>query len=191
MTRYISTRGEAPELGFCDVMLTGLARDGGLYVPATWPRLAPEAIAGLFGRPSRQRGGRRAGHRPIEAGRQHDGRGAQGGDGGKPAPPFGGADTGAEIDCQIQIGEAPSKLGTLPAAKVPRRGERHRAAATAEAESLIAVLIQKPPPGMAPLARGEVAGLWTIRVNVNLSCWRKSRYCGETRAPCVQSHNFL
>jgi len=51
LTRYISTRGEAPELGFCDVMLTGLARDGGLYVPATWPRLAPEAIAGLFGRP--------------------------------------------------------------------------------------------------------------------------------------------
>jgi threonine synthase len=51
LTRYISTRGEAPELGFCDVMLTGLARDGGLYVPVTWPRLAPEVIAGLFGRP--------------------------------------------------------------------------------------------------------------------------------------------
>src|ERR1700744_944769 len=32
-------------------MLTGLARDGGLSVPATWPHLAPEAIAGLFGRP--------------------------------------------------------------------------------------------------------------------------------------------
>ena len=51
MTRYISTRGEAPELGFCDVMLTGLARDGGLYVPATWPQLSTEAIAGFFGRP--------------------------------------------------------------------------------------------------------------------------------------------
>lgn len=51
MTRYISTRGEAPELGFCDVMLTGLARDGGLYVPATWPQLSPDAIAGFFGRP--------------------------------------------------------------------------------------------------------------------------------------------
>ena len=51
MTRYISTRGEAPVLGFCDVMLTGLARDGGLYVPQTWPRLASEAIAGFFGRP--------------------------------------------------------------------------------------------------------------------------------------------
>ncbi len=32
--RYVSTRGEAPELGFEDVLLTGLARDGGLYVPA-------------------------------------------------------------------------------------------------------------------------------------------------------------
>ena len=51
MTRYISTRGEAPTLGFCDVMLTGLARDGGLYVPETWPQLSPEVIAGFFGRP--------------------------------------------------------------------------------------------------------------------------------------------
>ncbi|RQH11214.1 threonine synthase [Bradyrhizobium sp. RP6] len=51
LTRYISTRGEAPELGFCDVMLTGLARDGGLYVPATWPQLPTEMIAGFFGRP--------------------------------------------------------------------------------------------------------------------------------------------
>ena len=49
--RYISTRGEAEKLGFCDAMLTGLARDGGLYVPESWPQLAPEAIAGLFGRP--------------------------------------------------------------------------------------------------------------------------------------------
>ena len=51
MTRYISTRGEAPTLGFCDVMLTGLARDGGLYVPEIWPRLSPDTIAGFFGRP--------------------------------------------------------------------------------------------------------------------------------------------
>src|ERR1700678_3878786 len=51
LTQYISTRGEAPDLGFCDVMLTGLARDGGLYVPDTWPRFAPETIAGFFGRP--------------------------------------------------------------------------------------------------------------------------------------------
>jgi threonine synthase len=51
LTRYISTRGEAPELGFCDVMLTGLARDGGLYVPQAWPQLSVETIAGFFGRP--------------------------------------------------------------------------------------------------------------------------------------------
>src|SRR5256714_14257351 len=51
LTRYISTRGEAPALGFCDVMLTGLARDGGLYVPEVWPQLSPDSIAGFFGRP--------------------------------------------------------------------------------------------------------------------------------------------
>lgn len=49
--RYVSTRGEAPVLGFSDVMLTGLARDGGLYVPETWPQLSPASIAALFGRP--------------------------------------------------------------------------------------------------------------------------------------------
>jgi threonine synthase len=37
--RYVSTRGTAPELGFADVLLAGLAVDGGLYVPAEWPRL--------------------------------------------------------------------------------------------------------------------------------------------------------
>src|SRR3974390_3172612 len=51
LTRYVSARGEAPALGFCDVMLTGLARDGGLYVPESWPQLAPETIAAFFGRP--------------------------------------------------------------------------------------------------------------------------------------------
>jgi threonine synthase len=51
LTTYISTRGEAPKLGFCDVMLTGLARDGGLYVPEVWPQLAPATISSMFGRP--------------------------------------------------------------------------------------------------------------------------------------------
>ena len=37
--RYVSTRGDAPELGFADVLLAGLATDGGLYVPERWPRL--------------------------------------------------------------------------------------------------------------------------------------------------------
>jgi threonine synthase len=49
--RYQSTRGEAPELGFEDVLLTGLARDGGLYVPMQWPQLSATAIRALRGRP--------------------------------------------------------------------------------------------------------------------------------------------
>jgi len=48
---YVSTRGEAPELGFEDALLAGLARDGGLYMPKTWPRLSPAAMAGLAGKP--------------------------------------------------------------------------------------------------------------------------------------------
>jgi threonine synthase len=39
--RYVSTRGRAPDLGFTDVLLAGLATDGGLYVPAEWPQLPP------------------------------------------------------------------------------------------------------------------------------------------------------
>ncbi|CAN5315213.1 threonine synthase [soil metagenome] len=49
--QYVSTRGQAAALGFSDVLLAGLARDGGLYVPETWPRLAPATIAGFAGRP--------------------------------------------------------------------------------------------------------------------------------------------
>jgi threonine synthase len=49
--RYISTRGEAPALGFCDAVLAGLARDGGLYMPETFPQLSRETIAGFAGRP--------------------------------------------------------------------------------------------------------------------------------------------
>ncbi|MEY2553281.1 MAG: threonine synthase, partial [Ilumatobacteraceae bacterium] len=37
--RYLSTRGQAAELGFTEVLLAGLASDGGLYVPAEWPFL--------------------------------------------------------------------------------------------------------------------------------------------------------
>ena len=37
--RYVSTRGSAPELGFCEVLLAGLATDGGLYLPEKWPAL--------------------------------------------------------------------------------------------------------------------------------------------------------
>jgi threonine synthase len=52
---YVSTRGAAPASGFAEVMLAGLARDGGLYVPdigtADWPQLAPKTIAGFARRP--------------------------------------------------------------------------------------------------------------------------------------------
>lgn len=48
---YVSTRGEAPDLGFKDVLLTGLARDGGLYVPAEWPLLNPEELRSLSCKP--------------------------------------------------------------------------------------------------------------------------------------------
>jgi len=43
--RYISTRGQAPSLSFEDVLLTGLASDGGLYVPETLPQFSQEEIA--------------------------------------------------------------------------------------------------------------------------------------------------
>jgi len=50
MMRYISTRGQAPVLSFAEAMLTGLARDGGLYVPEWVPTLTPGEIAALAGR---------------------------------------------------------------------------------------------------------------------------------------------
>jgi threonine synthase len=49
--QYVSTRGEAPPLGFVEVLLAGLARDGGLYVPDAWPQLDTGTIAGYAGRP--------------------------------------------------------------------------------------------------------------------------------------------
>jgi threonine synthase len=49
--RYVSTRGTAPELTFEEAMLTGLARDGGLYVPAEIPRMSEGDIAALAGLP--------------------------------------------------------------------------------------------------------------------------------------------
>ena len=53
--QYVSTRGSAPVLGFADVVLAGLATDGGLYVPQSWPSLPAdttgtyaELAAGVF-----------------------------------------------------------------------------------------------------------------------------------------------
>lgn len=48
--RYVSTRSQAPDLSFEDAMLTGLARDGGLYVPESWPVLSSQQIAGFAGK---------------------------------------------------------------------------------------------------------------------------------------------
>jgi len=47
---YISTRGEVPSLGFCDALLAGLARDGGLYVPRKWPSFSKKEIRALRGK---------------------------------------------------------------------------------------------------------------------------------------------
>ncbi len=47
--RYISTRGRAPELDFAQTTLAGLADDGGLYVPQTYPQLTHAEIADLAG----------------------------------------------------------------------------------------------------------------------------------------------
>lgn len=49
--KYVSTRGQAPELGFRDVLLSGLARDGGLYVPENWPVLDKSTIDAMAGAP--------------------------------------------------------------------------------------------------------------------------------------------
>lgn len=47
--QYVSTRGMAPALSFEQAMMTGLARDGGLYVPANIPGLDPAQIAAMAG----------------------------------------------------------------------------------------------------------------------------------------------
>ncbi|MGI8757958.1 MAG: pyridoxal-phosphate dependent enzyme, partial [Acidimicrobiales bacterium] len=49
--KYVSTRGDAPVLGFDDVLLAGLARDGGLYVPESWPALTPATLTSFAGLP--------------------------------------------------------------------------------------------------------------------------------------------
>ena len=49
--QYVSTRGDAPPIGFLDAVLAGLAPDGGLYSPAVWPLLTSAEIAGFAGKP--------------------------------------------------------------------------------------------------------------------------------------------
>lgn len=45
--RYVSTRGQAPHVGFIDAVLGGLAPDGGLYVPQDWPQIPAAEIEGF------------------------------------------------------------------------------------------------------------------------------------------------
>ncbi|MDX1354266.1 MAG: threonine synthase [Halomonas venusta] len=47
--RYISTRGQAPALSFEEVVLTGMASDGGLYVPETLPEFSKQELASMAG----------------------------------------------------------------------------------------------------------------------------------------------
>ena len=48
---FLSTRGGAPHASFADVLLAGLAPDGGLYLPETWPQITAAEIAGFKGAP--------------------------------------------------------------------------------------------------------------------------------------------
>lgn len=47
--QFISTRGQAPQTSFSDVLLAGLAPDGGLYLPQSWPQFSPSEIAAFKG----------------------------------------------------------------------------------------------------------------------------------------------
>jgi threonine synthase len=49
--RYISTRGQAPVRDFASVLLAGLAEDGGLYVPESWPHFSATDLRSLRGLP--------------------------------------------------------------------------------------------------------------------------------------------
>jgi threonine synthase len=51
MIRYVSTRGQAPTLSFEEVVLAGLASDGGLYVPDRVPQFSPAEITALAALP--------------------------------------------------------------------------------------------------------------------------------------------
>jgi threonine synthase len=49
--QFVSTRGQAPALGFSDSVLAGLASDGGLYVPQSWPQVSAADVAAFAGKP--------------------------------------------------------------------------------------------------------------------------------------------
>lgn len=47
--RYVSTRGQAPVLNFSNTLLAGLAQDGGLYIPETWPHISADDLRKMRG----------------------------------------------------------------------------------------------------------------------------------------------
>jgi threonine synthase len=49
--RYISTRGNAPPQTFAEILLAGLAPDGGLYMPEAWPKIPANEISAFAGKP--------------------------------------------------------------------------------------------------------------------------------------------
>jgi threonine synthase len=49
--KYVSTRGEAKPASFNEALIEGLARDGGLYVPESWPQISQAEIAGFLNKP--------------------------------------------------------------------------------------------------------------------------------------------
>ena len=51
MINYISTRGKAPQQDFIGVLLSGLASDGGLYIPDLWPQINQDQMKGMLGAP--------------------------------------------------------------------------------------------------------------------------------------------
>lgn len=51
MTKFISTRGGTPPQSFTDVLLQGLAPDGGLFIPESWPQIDIEDLRNLSGVP--------------------------------------------------------------------------------------------------------------------------------------------
>ena len=93
---YVSTRGRAPELAFADVLLAGLATDGGLYVPATWPTLAVRHGSTLDSGP---------GSSPGQALRRNDGvAGVRGAGAGSISPDDPPTATGTAADGDNQLG---------------------------------------------------------------------------------------
>src|ERR1700743_798937 len=49
--RYVRTRGNSVPQTFAEILLAGLAPDGGLFLPEAWPQFSAEEISGFAGKP--------------------------------------------------------------------------------------------------------------------------------------------